>query len=369
MSSSKKIGRREALKIFGAGGVGLSGVVGGLVGVEGMAAADDVAGRPGTRGDTLPGRRPAQAVTLKRVAADPTKVPPPINGAAPRTRSFTLVGREAIAEIESGATFKYMTWNNQVPGPMLRVRQGDTVRLTVKSAEENKSAHNVDFHAVYGPGGGAADTLVGPGQQKTIQFRAEYPGAFIYHCAVPNIDEHISSGMFGMILVEPPEGLTPVDHEFYLGQNEVYTDQPRGTSGHHAFDIPSMIRETPSYVLLNGEDFALTPSNRGAIQVKRGETARIFFVNGGPNLLSSFHPIGNVWTKAWPAGALANPPLRYVQTLPVPPGSTGVFEMDFPVPEPIKLVDHAISRWIRQGMLGIIQVSGEEQPDIYKAIS
>ncbi|HET8654624.1 MAG TPA: hypothetical protein VFL93_03840 [Longimicrobiaceae bacterium] len=112
----------------------------------------------------------------------------------------------------------------------------------------------------------------------------------------------------------------------------------------------------------------LTPGRSGPMQVKVGETARIFFVNGGPNLISSFHPIGNVWTKAWPAGALANEPQRYVQTQLVAPGSRGVFEMEFLVPEDVKLVDHALSRVVHKGMLGIIRVEGEPRADIFSAV-
>ncbi|HKK07462.1 MAG TPA: copper-containing nitrite reductase [Gemmatimonadota bacterium] len=363
-----RVSRREALKVFGAGSLGLAAVACG----SGTAAeATAPAGTAAAAGGTAPagtGGEPARAVTIRRLAADPTELPGPIGGAAPRTRHFLIEPREGVGEIEAGATFDYMTFGGRIPGPLLRARQGDRIRLTVRSAKGNIRPHNVDLHAVYGPGGGAAETLVLPGQEKTIEFRALYPGAFIYHCAVPGMDMHISSGMFGMILIEPPEGLPEVDHELYLGQHEVYTNRRVGEAGHHAFDTAAMLREDPTYVLLNGEKHALTDDVRGAIRARRGETARIYFVNGGPNLTSSFHPIGNVWSRAWIAGALANEPLRYVQTLPVPPGSTGVFELEFPVPEPIKLVDHALTRVMRKGMLGVIDVRGPKQADIFRAV-
>ncbi len=353
--------------------IGLGAVAGGAVGVGGTGL---VPGRGGVMGGlaapaatALPTAQvtPAEAADVQHVAAEPTQIPPPIHRGAPVHHDVVLETQELTAEIEPGVTFRYMTFGGQVPGPMIRVRQGDTVRLTLKNAPTNTMLHNIDLHAVYGTGGGSGATLVAPGQSKSVEFKAMYPGAFIYHCAVPNLDWHISAGMFGMIVVEPPEGLPHVDHEFYLGQNEVYTTQPTGQKGHHDFDYTKMAAEDPTYVLLNGEKHALTANVRGPMKVKVGETARVFFVCGGPNLTSSFHPIGNVWTKAWYAGALASDPMRYVQTMTVPPGSCGVFEMEFPVPGEVKLVDHALSRVVRKGMLGVIQVEGAENPAIFLA--
>lgn len=304
---------------------------------------------------------------VKRVAADPRDIPAPITRKTPKTHKVTLETKEVIAEIEDGVQFKYMTFGGQIPGPMIRVRQGDTVILTLKNNSSNTTIHNVDLHAVYGSGGGAGDTLCPPGQSRTIKFQTLYPGAFIYHCAVPNMDMHISSGMFGMIVVEPSEGLPKVDHEFYFGQHEVYTDKEAGEKGMHNFDMASMAAENPTYVLLNGEKHAITDSRYGNLKVKRGETARLFMVTGGPNLTSSFHAIGNVFTKAWREGAVTSNAERYVQTCHVAPGSTGVFELEFPVPQVVKLVDHSLSRVTRKGMLGLITVEGEEQPDIFAA--
>ncbi|MDY7083139.1 MAG: multicopper oxidase domain-containing protein, partial [Halobacteria archaeon] len=121
-----------------------------------------------------------------------------------------------------------------------RVRQGDTVNFTFKNLPDNAMTHNVDLHAVYGTGGGNVATTANPGEENAMKFEAKYPGAFIYHCAVPNLDYHISSGMFGMIVVEPPEGLPEVDREFYLGQHEVYTNKPAGEKGKHSFDFDAM---------------------------------------------------------------------------------------------------------------------------------
>lgn len=302
------------------------------------------------------------------IAADPTDIPPPIKRKRPKTVEVEIECKELVGELEDGTKFFYMTFGGQVPAPMIRVRQGDTVILTLTSAEENEMLHNIDLHAVYGTGGGADATFVTPGSSATIKFKAMYPGAFIYHCAVPAMDQHISSGMYGIILVEPEEGLSDVDHEFYIGQNEVYIQGNTGDKGMQDFSFEKMEREDADYVLLNGEKGALTEGGSiGPMRVKKGETARIFFVNGGPNLTSNFHPIGNVFTKAWREGAIASNPERFVQTMTVGPGSCGIFEMEFPVPSTIHLVDHALSRVEYKGMGGDIIVEGEEDKDIYDA--
>ncbi len=303
---------------------------------------------------------------LDAIVANPTAVPAPIRRNSAVTHEVTLTCEEIEAEIEPGVTFRYMTFRGQVPGPMIRVRQGDTVKFTLENASDSRMVHNVDFHAVYGTGGGAEATNVQPDQSNGMLFQARYPGAFIYHCAVPNLDMHISAGMFGLIMVEPSEGLPEVDREFYLGQHELYTKAPQSDKhDHQHFDWDAMAAENPNYVLLQGAKQALTANRAGPLKAQVGETVRVFFVNGGPNLTSNFHPIGNVWTKAWREGAIASEPERYVQTMAVPPGSCGIFEMEFPVPETVKLVDHALSRVVRKGMLGKIEVEGKPQPAVF----
>lgn len=304
---------------------------------------------------------------VNRVVADPTDIPPPIHRNRSETHDITLEPEEVTTEIEPGVTFNFMTYNGQVPGPMLRVRQGDTVNLTFKNPSSNQMPHNVDFHAVYGPGGGAEGTLAAPGETKTISFQALYAGAYVYHCAVPNMDYHISSGMFGMIVVEPPEGLPQVDREFYVGQHELYTNKATGEEGHHDFDFDAMLREDPTYVLLNGAKYALTADRFGSMSAEVGETVRVFMATGGPNLTSSFHPIGNVFSEAWREGAVNSAPERDVQTVPVAPGSCGIFHMRLPVPGPIHLVDHSLTRVARKGMMATIEVEGDPQPDVFNA--
>lgn len=362
MSKVPNVTRRRVLKALGVGGAAsIAGCTAPGATVE--QPADASASENAT--PTEPNMNDPQSIDIDRIAADPTDIPDPIDRSEPTAVEFELETRELVAEIEPGVTYTYMTFDSQVPGPLLRVRQGDTVTLTVSSDEENSMPHNVDLHAVRGPGGGAEASMVAPGETQTFQFKATYPGAYIYHCAVPNMDYHISSGMFGMILVEPEEGLPEVDHEFYFGQNELYTTGDAGEEGHHDFDFEAMKAEEPTYVLMNGEKYAITGDGYGPATVNVGDTARVFFVTGGPNLTSSFHPIGCVWDEVWPQGGIGGSPHQNIQTTPVMPGSCTIATMHFAVPGPVKLVDHALSRVGRKGFMGVIEAEGNERPDIF----
>ena len=355
-----QISRRHLFRQIGAGTA--VAALGGLMLSTGTANASELIGDVTQKGGAI------NVHVGKSVVADPTAIPAPIHRNHSVHHEVKLMVDEHYAEIAPGRIFRFLTFNGQVPGPMIRVREGDTVSFTLENPTGNTLMHNVDMHAIYGSGGGAPATHVAPGETKTEHFTAMYPGAFIYHCAVaPNMDMHISSGMYGMIVVEPKHGLPKVDREFYLGQNEVYTDKDFYASGTHEFDWKKMIAEDPTFVLFNGAVDALTPGHHGIMNAKVGETVRVFMVNGGPNLTSSFHPIGNIWIDAWPQGAFANSPLHYIQTQPVPPGSTFVGHMKLPVPETIKLVDHALSRVMRKGLLAEIKVDGPANPRIFRS--
>ena len=309
--------------------------------------------------------------TNRGVAADPANIPPPIHGRSHSIHhAITLEAREVDAEIEPGAKFSYMTFNGQVPGPMLRVRQGDTITLTLRNDRHSATWHSVDLHAVYGPGGGADPLTVLPGESKTITFKTMYPGAFIYHCGVSGeMDVHIARGMYGMIVVEPEQGLPRVDREFYLGQNETYTKQRPGNPGPREFDSERLLNENPTYVTFNGGFNAITSKQSGAMKAKVGETVRIFLVNGGPNLLSSLHPVGNIWSRVWFMGAFATPPMRFLQSVPVPPGNAIVADMKVPVPQTIRIVDHSMTRAMSKGAMAEMEVSGEANPEIFSVKS
>ncbi len=351
------ISRRELLRLLGTGAA--------LFGMDTRRAF--AVSETESRG-SIASTAAASAHEPSRVVADPTDIPPPIKRGHPIHHEVALEALEVEGEIEPGAKYDYMTFNGKVPGPMLRVRRGDTVTLTLHNNIRSTTWHSIDLHAVYGPGGGADILKVLPGKAKSVTFKAVFPGAFIYHCAVPGeMDVHIARGMFGMIVVEPEQGLPHVDREFYLGQNETYTKQLPGTPGPRDFDSDRLLLEQATYVVFNGAYNALTAGRFGAMKAKVGETVRVFMVNGGPNLLSSLHPIGNIWSRAWFMGAFATPPMRFVQSLPVPPGSAIVADMELPVPQTIRIVDHAMTRAMNKGVMAEIEVAGKENPGIFNA--
>ncbi|WP_299235327.1 copper-containing nitrite reductase [Natronomonas sp.] len=359
-NASTTAGRRSFLKATAAGGTAL---LAGCIGGDTEEPGDGATASAQPQQDE--GLDAAKSLDTDRIAADPRDVPDPVDWDEPRHHEIEMTTTEETAEIEPGVTFDYMTFEGRVPGPMVRVRRGDTIEFTLTNESDNSMPHNMDFHATYGPGGGAEDSTVDPGESNSFEFRATYPGVFVYHCAVPNMDYHISSGMFGAILVEPEAGLPEVDRELYFGQHELYTNGTAGEEGHHAFDFDAMRSEEPTYVCLNGEAYAFTGDGRGPVTVDKNDRVRIFHANGGPNLTSSWHAIGNVWETFYRDGDLVSAPDRYVETAPVVPGSVAAAEIDTPVPGPIKLVDHALSRVARKGLLAVVDVEGEAEPDVF----
>ncbi len=277
-----------------------------------------------------------------------------------------LEALETTVEIAPGVTYNTWTFNGTVPGPMIRARVGDTVQVNLKSPATNTMPHNIDLHAVNGPGGGAGVTTVLPGESRSFEFKAMAPGLFAYHCAAGIVADHIANGMYGAILIEPAGGLRQVDHEFYVGQSEFYTGGDVGTPGLQSLDMNSMMHEDPTYVLFNGKMKSLEGDN--ALQAKVGDRVRLYVVNGGPNLISSFHVIGEIFDRAWQAGAIASPPLEDVQTILVPPGSAAVVEFKVDVPGDYKLVDHSIIR-VSKGAVGTIHVTGPNDPSIFNSLS
>ncbi|SOC35646.1 nitrite reductase (NO-forming) [Rhizobium subbaraonis] len=264
------------------------------------------------------------------------------------------------------ATYHYWTFNKKVPGPFVRARVGDTIQVELSNLADSSERHSVDFHAVTGPGGGAVATDAAPEETKGFSFKALKPGLYVYHCAVPLAAHHIANGMYGLILVEPEEGLPPVDREFYVMQGEVYTSQTYGSKGKLTESLEKLMAEAPEYYVFNGAANALTGSN--ALKARLGETIRIYFGVGGPNKTSSFHVIGEIFDKAYQLASLTTEPLADVQTITVPPGGAAVVDMSLDVPGECVLVDHALSRAAR-GLVGKLVVDGENQPALFKAAS
>ncbi|RTZ41152.1 nitrite reductase, copper-containing [Candidimonas sp. SYP-B2681] len=296
------------------------------------------------------------------IAQDPTAVGEPVGKREPRSLTVDLETTEVVGQLASGSTYKYWTFNDKVPGPFIRVRVGDTVTVNLSNAKEATHIHSVDFHAVTGPGGGAAVTQVPPGQTKSFTFKALHPGLFVYHCATPMVAQHITNGMYGMILVEPEGGLSKVDREFYVMQGELYTAQKHGSLGLQEFSLQKLLDENPEHLMFNGSPSALTEKYK--LQANVGESVRIFFGVGGPNLTSSFHVIGEVFDKVYNQASLTSPPLTDVQTTLVPPGGAAMVEFKVDVPGNYILVDHALSR-LEKGLSGILTVTGKQDPAIF----
>jgi nitrite reductase (NO-forming) len=294
----------------------------------------------------------------------PTDVPPPIGDRAPTTINVELVTQEVVAHLDEGTTFRYWTFGGTVPGPMIRARVGDTIHVTLKNPIDSQMVHNIDFHAATGPGGGGEASFAAPGETNTFSFKALKPGLYVYHCATAPVAMHISNGMYGMILVEPEGGLPPVDHEWYVMQGELYTDQPFGTRGQVSEDWERLVDEHPTHIVFNGAVGALRKEAFPMVALT-GETARIYFGVGGPNLTSSIHLIGEIMDKAWLFASAVSDPVEDVQTVTVPPGGAAMLDFKFEVPGTYNLVDHALSR-VEKGLLGQVVVEGDPvEPGIF----
>ena len=304
---------------------------------------------------------PPQGTPIELNLVDPPGVPAPIHRDQPVKVIVRMETKEVVKEMADGVRYDFWTFNGTTPGPMIRVREGDTVELHLRNDPNSHMAHNIDMHAVMGPGGGAASTMTPPGHESVFTFKALRSGVFIYHCATPPVPMHIANGMYGLIVVEPPEGLPKVDHEYYVVQGDFYTTGTYHEPGLQSFDMQKLVLEQPTYVLFNGREGSLTGDN--ALKSNVGDTVRLFVGDGGPNLVSSFHVIGGIFDSAnVEGGTLVN---HNVQTTLIPAGGATMVELSTPVPGTLLLVDHSITRAFMQGALGEIKVSGAAQPAIY----
>ena len=304
---------------------------------------------------------PPQGDPIQAVLTSAPVVPPPVDRDYPAKVIVDMEVRELDMEISEGVTYTFWTFGGTVPGSFIRIRQGDTVEFHLKNHPDSKMPHNIDLHAVTGPGGGATSSFTAPGHEAVFSFKALNQGLFVYHCATAPVGMHIANGMYGLILVEPPEGLPPVDKEFYVMQGEFYTVGKYREKGHQPFDMQKAIEENATYVLFNGSEGALVGDN--AIKADVGDTVRLFVGNGGPNLVSSFHVIGEIFDKVFYEGGT-----RYqenVQTTLVPAGGSAMTEFRVEVPGTLIIVDHSIFRAFNKGALGMIKVDGDDNLSVY----
>ncbi|UXI66579.1 copper-containing nitrite reductase [Tahibacter amnicola] len=304
---------------------------------------------------------PPQGEPVKAILTSPPEVPPPTNRTKPAKVIVELEVVEKELPISEGATYTFWTFGGTVPGSFIRVRTGDTVEFHLRNHPSSKMPHNIDLHGVTGPGGGAASSFTAPGHSSQFTFKALNQGLYVYHCATAPVGMHVANGMYGLILVEPPEGLPPVDREYYVMQGDFYTVGKFREKGLQAFDMQKAIDEHPTYVLFNGSETALTGDR--AIKAKVGEKVRLYVGNGGPNLVSSFHVIGEIFDKVWYEGGTRFQ--ENVQTTIVPAGGAMIAEFHLEVPGSYVLVDHSIFRAFNKGALGVLKVDGPENKAIY----
>lgn len=310
----------------------------------------------------------SEAAEVAQMTFSP-QAPPPIVRKAPAVVVVELEAIEKRGKLSDGVEYEFWTYNGSVPGPFIRLRVGDTVEMHLKNNKNNKNTHTVDFHYVTGPGGGASVLMTDPGKESVTRFKALMPGLLLYHCGAPPLPAHIAQGLYGLVLVEPERGLPKVDREFYVMQSEFYTEGGVGDPGFQAFSSKKAAAERPEYVVFNGRVGSLMPESGSPLKAKVGEKVRIYFGNIGPNLVSSFHVVGEIFDRVYREGGVpgaGNPDLN-VQTTLIPAGSASVVEFKVEVPGGYLLVDHSIFR-IDRGAVGILSVEGPEAPEIYKKV-
>ena len=346
-----------------------------IASVFALAACGEQAAKPAeTPAATASAEAPAAASDSQAAAETPSselpvvdaimthapEVPPAIDRDHPAKVRVKMETVEKTMTMEDGVEYHYWTFNGDVPGQMIRVREGDTVEVEFSNNPSSTVPHNVDFHAATGQGGGAEATFTAPGHTSTFSFKALQAGLYIYHCAVAPVGMHIANGMYGLILVEPKEGLPKVDKEFYIVQGDFYTKGKKGAQGLQPFDMDKAIAEQPEYVVFNGHVGSIAGDN--ALKAKTGETVRMYVGNGGPNLVSSFHVIGEIFDKVYvEGGKLIN---ENVQSTLIPAGGAAMIEFKVDIPGSYTVVDHSLFRAFNKGALGQLKVEGDENPEI-----
>ncbi|MBL8913001.1 MAG: nitrite reductase, copper-containing [Archangium sp.] len=297
----------------------------------------------------------------KAILTDPPLVPPPITRTTPAKVKVELEVVEKVMQLADGVEYTFWTFGGSVPGKFIRIREGDTVEFWLENHPNNKLPHNIDLHAVTGPGGGAASTFTAPGHKSRFTFQALNAGLYIYHCATAPVGMHIANGMYGLIYVQPKKPLPKVDREYYVVQGDFYTDADFGTKGLQPFSMKRAIDERPSYVVFNGSALSLVGDR--ALKGKVGETVRLYVGNGGPNLVSSFHVIGEIFDRVYTEGGMKVQ--ENVQTTLVPAGGSAIVEFKLDTDGTYILVDHSIFRTFNKGSLGMMKVEGPGNKEVY----
>lgn len=272
-------------------------------------------------------------------------------------KEFRIPIKDATVQIADSTPYEAWTLGGTVPGPVLRVRQGDSVRITV--VNEAPMPHSIDFHAARIPAN-VAYRMIMPHDSLQFAFVARDPGAFLVHCGTPPVLMHLMQGMYFAMIVDPKNGWgTTADKEFVLVESEFYT-QRTSTATEMQPDYAGAQNKQPSYVVFNGRAFQYKAN---PLKVNVGDRVRFFVVNAGPNLDSDFHIVGTIFDRVYPDGNPAHA-LDGVQTYPVPAGGGAVFETTFTANESgegiYAFVTHSFAD-AQKGAVGMIQVGTPRQ--------
>ncbi len=296
----------------------------------------------------------------------------------PKIIEVELTATEDQREIDdNGTVINALSFNGSIPGPLMVCHVGDYIELTLKNPEGNVFQHNIDFHASTGALGGGALTLVSPGEQVVLRWKATKPGTFIYHCAPGGqmIPFHVVSGMNGAVLVLPRDGLkdragNPLryDKAYYVGEQDFYV--PRDADGNFKqFDshadamgetLEVMRTLLPSHVVMNGRVGGLTGDNTMTSNV--GET--VLFVHSQANRDSRPHLIGGHGDYVWEQGSFADPPAEGLQTWFIRGGSAGAALYTFRQPGVYVYLSHNLIEAVELGALATVVVDGEWNDDL-----
>lgn len=278
----------------------------------------------------------------KLAAARDAALPP----LQPSPLSLTYHARPQQVEIGGGVQYNAWTFDGTVPGPVLHVKQGDTINFTlVNDAQEG---HSIDFHAARTPWDKNYVTIV-PGDSLSFDWRADFPGVFMYHCGTPPVLHHIGNGMYGAVIVDPETPFPPA-REYVIVQSEFYA-MP-GENGAWDADIEKMKAVRPDIVAFNGAAFQYRDH---PLPAAAGEKIRLYVLNAGPTLFSAFHVIGALFDVVYADGNPRNP-LYGLQTYTIPPSGGAVCELTIPEAGLYPFVTHAFA-YTELGAIGVLQVS------------
>lgn len=267
-----------------------------------------------------------------------------------------LVTEEKLMTVADGFVQKVWTFGGGVPGPVIRVKVGDTVRIHLKNPTGSEVPHSIDFHSSQV----APNRLmvnISPGEDLVYEFKAEYAGVWMYHCGTAPALHHIANGMYGMMIVEPAEGLPPVDKEFAFVQSEWYLG-PQGQPSSLA--KAAAAAPAPDFVVFNG---IANQYKDNPLQVEPGERIRVFMLNAGPSIDSSFHVVGTIFDTVIKEGVAlhqGNPGNYGAQAVDLAPAQGAIIEFTTVEPGMYPIVTHAFN-FVGRGALGLFQ-SGDGQP-------